>query len=154
MIHPAFTHTALFVSDLDASIAFYRQYAAMEVVHERTEASGGRTAWLGNSALTFVLVLICESRRPLRRAILAALSRYLPPALHLGFACESRREVDELCELARREGRLRKPPRDAGPVVGYYGMVADPDGFDVEFSHGQALGPNPADGRSGRETGK
>lgn len=149
----AFTHVALFVSDLDASIEFYRRYAAMKVVHQRTEKSGGRTAWLGDGKLPFVLVLISESRRPLRRAILAVLSRYLPPAMHVGIACESSQEVDELCELGRREGRLRKPPRDAGPVVDYYGIVADPDGFDVEFSYGQVIGPDFMGGRSGGATG-
>ena len=34
-------------------------------------------------------------------------------------------------------------PRDAGPIVGYYCIVNDPDGNLVEFSHGQSLGPGP-----------
>lgn len=136
----SFTHVALVVEDLDVSVDFYRRFAAMEIVHKRREHSGGRTAWLSDGTLPFVLVLVAPGRRSLRRSIARAVARFWPSPSHLGVACESREQVESLCDLARREGRLRKSPRDAGPVVGYYGMIADPDGYNLEVSHGQEVG--------------
>jgi len=43
--------------------------------------------------------------------------------------------------LLRSDGVLELEPRDAGPIVGYFCMLRDPDGNSVEFSFGQALGP-------------
>jgi len=42
---------------------------------------------------------------------------------------------------ARGDGILREGPRDAGPVVGYFCVVEDPDGNWVEFSFGQPINP-------------
>jgi hypothetical protein len=39
-------------------------------------------------------------------------------------------------------GILVEGPTDAGPIVGYYCIVNDPDGNPVEFSDGQSLGPS------------
>jgi hypothetical protein len=39
-----------------------------------------------------------------------------------------------------RESITVEPPQDAGPIVGYFCIVRDPDGNWVEFSHGQSLG--------------
>src|SRR5262245_29925317 len=63
----------------------------------------------------------------------------LPPA-HLGVACESREEVDRLCEVAHGEGRLINGPRDAGPPIGYLASIRDPDGHTLEVSFGQEVG--------------
>ena len=46
-----------------------------------------------------------------------------------------------LTHVARADGMLELEPRDAGPIVGYFCMLRDPDGNSVEFSFGQALGP-------------
>ena len=32
---------------------------------------------------------------------------------------------------------MRKPPRNGGPIVGYYGIIADPDGYNLELTFGQ-----------------
>ena len=40
------THIAFRVSDLDRSVAFYADYAAMNVVHRRNERGGARVAWV------------------------------------------------------------------------------------------------------------
>ena len=136
----SFTHIALVVENLDASVDFYRRYAALRVVHERREDGGGRTVWLSDGRVPFVLVLVAPAVRSFRRAVARTVARYWPVPAHLGVACESRAQVEALCDLARHEGRLRKPPRYAGPVVGYYGMIADPDGYNLEVSHGQEVG--------------
>jgi catechol 2,3-dioxygenase-like lactoylglutathione lyase family enzyme len=42
-----FTHVALLVGDLDASVAFYGKYARMEIVHQRSDGHS-RVAWVSD----------------------------------------------------------------------------------------------------------
>ena len=149
MSKQSFTHVALAVADIDTSVDFYRRFASMEVVHERKGETGARTVWMNDRHLPFVLVLFeAAGASPLRR-IARAVSRRLPAAAHLGIACESREQVDSLCALARSERRLRRAPRDAGRIVGYYGMIFDPDGYNLEVSFGQLT---PTIGQPGGES--
>jgi catechol 2,3-dioxygenase-like lactoylglutathione lyase family enzyme len=60
---------------------------------------------------------------------------------HFGFSCASRADVDRRAEAARADGILEMEPHDAGPIVGYYCIVRDPDGNSVEFSYGQTIDP-------------
>ncbi|MBX3470037.1 MAG: VOC family protein [Planctomycetes bacterium] len=124
------THVALTARDVDASAAFYGRYAAMKVVHARGEAPGRRVVWLSDATRPFVIVLI-ESHDVTAR---------LDGIAHLGVGCASREEVDRLAEQARAEGRLRLGPLDEGPPVGYYALIADPDGHNLEVSFGQEVG--------------
>ncbi len=64
---------------------------------------------------------------------------------HLGFAVESREDVDAIAERAERDGCLVWPPRQEPHPVGYFCGVRDPNGSCVEFSYGQPLGPGAAD---------
>ena len=59
---------------------------------------------------------------------------------HLGVGCETRAEVDRRCGLARDEGRTVLGPHDSGPPVGYWAFITDPDGNNLELSHGQEVG--------------
>lgn len=125
------THVALPVRDVDASAAFYARHAAMAVVHSRADpASGRRVVWLSDRTRPFVIVLIEVERAAPR----------LDGIAHLGVGCATREEVDRRCDEARREGRLHLAPHDAGPPVGYYGIIADPDGHHLELAHGQEVG--------------
>jgi catechol 2,3-dioxygenase-like lactoylglutathione lyase family enzyme len=118
------THIALPVKRLDTSIAFYAKYARMQVVHRRTGV-----VWLSDKTRPFVIVL---AERP---EVEHALSFG-----HLGVGCASREEVDRLCDLARGEGRLIKGPVDAGPPIGYWAFIRDPDDHTLEVSFGQEVG--------------
>ena len=60
---------------------------------------------------------------------------------HLGFALPSKDKVDELAARAQEAGCLVWPPRQDPYPVGYYCGLKDPDGYFVEFSYGQPLGP-------------
>jgi catechol 2,3-dioxygenase-like lactoylglutathione lyase family enzyme len=124
------THVALPVSDLDNSIAFYAQYAKMEVVHRRTEV-----VWLSDKTRPFVLVLILSADVPFP----------LVPFAHLGVACHSRDEVDRLTDTAREDQCLIAGPMDYGPPVGYWAFVRDPDGHTLELSFGQEVGATVAE---------
>ncbi len=124
------THVALAVKDLAASVAFYRDYAGMGVIHERAAASGAKVAWVTDLTRPFVLVLIQAEGLD---------DTPLGPFGHLGVALDSREAVDRLCERARAEGRLRREATDSGPPVGYWAYIADPDGNTLEVSFGQVV---------------
>ena len=59
MSDTGFTHIALAVRDLDASIAFYEKYAGMRVVHRRDSDDGeGGVVWVSDMTRPFVIVLV------------------------------------------------------------------------------------------------
>ncbi len=132
-VTPALTHLALGVRDLDRTIDFYRRHAKLHVVHDRRDGHS-RVVWLSEriEEPDFVLVLLeVDAEPPVAPSTLQ----------HLGFAVASRAEVDVAAEAGRREGILEVPPTYAGPVVGYFCIIRDPDGNQVEFSHGQPIDP-------------
>jgi catechol 2,3-dioxygenase-like lactoylglutathione lyase family enzyme len=125
------THVALPVSDIEASLDFYRRFAEMAVVHHRRDdETGEQVVWLSDRTRPFVIVLI-EQDRP---------SGVLTGFSHLGIGCRSREEVDRRAQLARDEGRIVRGPFDSGPPVGYWAFITDPDGNNLELSHGQEVG--------------
>ena len=124
------THVALTVTNLDASVAFYARFAAMRVVHQRTDPNGSRVAWISDLTRPFVLVLIETD----------AVSFPLGGFNHIGVGCASREDVDHLVELARKEGCLALGPIDSGYPVGYWAFLRDPDGHQLEISFGQEVG--------------
>jgi len=130
---PHLTHVALRAADVEASIAFYRRFVGLHVVHDRRDGPV-RVVWLSEQAddPTFVIVVIG-----------APPEEDGAPALinHLGYDLPSRKAVDEIAMRGRAEGILVHGPVDAGPVVGYLCMLRDPDGHIVEFSHGQPISP-------------
>jgi len=142
-----FTHIALPVRDLDETLAFYRRYTTLELIHERQDPETGlRTVWLANgadrtaAAARFVLVLICGH---LPSQITGAIKEeygFLRSISHLGLSLASREEVDAVAETARAEGVLLLGPRYMNPVVGYICLIRDPDGNQLEFSVEQILG--------------
>ena len=119
------THIALPVGDLDESVAFYAEYAAMQVVHRREGV-----VWLSDRTRPFVIVLL---KTP-------TVERPLVPFAHLGVGLATREDVDRICEIARGEDRLISGPLDYGPPVGYWAFIRDPDGHTLEVSHGQEVG--------------
>jgi catechol 2,3-dioxygenase-like lactoylglutathione lyase family enzyme len=130
---PHLTHVALWTRNMDRAVDFYRRYCQLEVVHERGRGKSTRVVWVGETRRRprFVIVLI-EGEYQRRAAASLA---------HFGFSCASREDVDARARLAREEGVLESEPRHAGPIVGYYCIVNDPDGNSVEFSYGQTIDP-------------
>ena len=119
-----FSHIARPVRDVAASVAFYRKYANMQLVHSRPGV-----AWLSDRTRVFALVLIETTSE-------------VTPLLaigHLGVGVSSEGEVDSLSQLAAAEGRLLKAPEQSGPPVGYRALLCDPDGHTLELAHGQGL---------------
>jgi len=131
-MRPNCTHIAIHARDIAASAAFYQRYAELIEVHRRNDGSIP-VVWLGELGheKRFVLVLLGldHDDPPL-----------VGPLAHIGYSVGSRDRVDALADMGRSDGILVDGPTDAGPIVGYYCIVRDPDGNLVEFSHGQALG--------------
>jgi catechol 2,3-dioxygenase-like lactoylglutathione lyase family enzyme len=119
-------HAALHVTKADRSAAFFERYCGMQVIHSRTEADLA-VKWVRHPHQTdgFMLVLL---------ETLGNLSAEPGNMDHLGFYVEDRASVDEIAALAKDEGVLLEGPVYAGPIVGYYCMIQDPDGYILEFS--------------------
>jgi catechol 2,3-dioxygenase-like lactoylglutathione lyase family enzyme len=131
-VSAACTHVAIHSRNVGRSVTFYERYPALVEVHRRVD--GGTTVvWLGEKGRErrFVIVLLGMDHAD---AVIP------PPMAHIGYAVSAPSEVDRLAALASDEGILIQGPTDGGPVVGYFCIVADPDGNWVEFSHGQSLG--------------
>ncbi len=126
------THVAIHARDVERAADFYRRYAGLLEVHRRVD-DGTTVIWLGEEGREreFVIVLLgMPHADPVEP----------PPMAHLGYAVDSRSAVDAIADMGRAEGILVEGPRDAGPIVGYFCIVRDPDGNWVEFSFGQSLG--------------
>ncbi len=132
-MRPVLTHLAMHVRDLDACIAFYQNFCAMQVVHERSDGER-RVVWLAESGREqeFIFVMVPGG---------AGRDQAATDYSHLGFALESRAAVDAIADQARAAGYLVWEPREEPYPVGYYCGIRDPDGNMVEFSYGQPLGP-------------
>jgi catechol 2,3-dioxygenase-like lactoylglutathione lyase family enzyme len=119
-------HVALLTPDAERAARFYGQWAGMRVIHERQdEGSTHRVRWvrLASDEAGLIIVLVEAEARP-------------PGGQmdHFGFHVTAREEVDTIAARAREAGILVEGPTDAGPVVGYYCMIRDPDGNLLEFS--------------------
>jgi len=123
-----FTHVALQVSDLDASLRFYERFAELTPVHRRTGSDGVRVAWITDHTRPFVVVLLEHE-----------VSHPLGGWAHLGVGVDSRSVVDDRLATAAAEGLVTFGPVDAGPPTGYYGIVVDPDGHQLELAFGQEV---------------
>lgn len=131
MVDIGLTHIALPASNIQRSIEFYATYAAMEVVHHRTDQETGVTVvWLSDRTRPFVIVLI----------EVASIQPVLSPIAHLGVGCKSREHMDSLCDQARQAGVLLEEPQDSGYPIGYWAFLQDPDGHTLELSYGQEVG--------------
>ena len=86
--------------------------------------------WLSDLHQAFALVLVESETDDVR----------LGGVAHLGIACANRSEVDRRSARAKRAGRLLREPEDGGKPVGYWALLRDPDGHNVELSFGQDVG--------------
>ncbi len=129
-----FTHLALHVRDLEACVAFYRDFCGLAVVHQRSGSDGKAIVWLAEPGRERELIFVLLPGGPGRDQAAGDFS-------HFGFALESRAAVDALAARADAAGCLAWPPREEPYPVGYYCGLKDPDGNFVEFSYGQPLGP-------------
>ena len=137
------THLALHVRNLQSSIAFYEGFTSLRVVDRHSDASstGMEVVWLSDRPVddenAFVLVLQEGTPRSIPKA---SPQSPLGPISRFGFALPSLEAVDAIANEAKQTGLLEFGPTFLNPYAGYLCLVRDPDGHNVEFSHGQSLG--------------
>ena len=133
------THIALRVKDIDATIAFYEEYTDLELLDKRQD-DDGFGAWLGHSdqkEFPFILVLaqFFPDKDPFAPAPLAKLA----PFNHFGIELPTKDAVDQIAARAEAAGCLAMPARTMPDPIGYICMLEDPDGNLVEFSFDQGV---------------
>lgn len=136
---PRWTHIALRVSNMDATIAWYEEFTPLELI-DRREDDVGYGAWLGmpgktNNPFILVLAQFFPDMDPFASAPIATLA----PFAHLGIELPTREAVDEMATKAEERGCLGMPPTMMPAPIGYITMLKDPDGNTVEFSWDQGV---------------
>jgi catechol 2,3-dioxygenase-like lactoylglutathione lyase family enzyme len=126
------THIALHVPDAQACADWYADFCGM-VEALRHGVKDKPVIWLAYPEQREHFVMVLISGGPEHKAQAGDYS-------HLGFAVDSREQVDALAARAAQRGCLLWEPREEPHPVGYYCGVLDPAGNQVEFSWGQPLG--------------
>ncbi|MFZ1490489.1 MAG: VOC family protein [Ilumatobacteraceae bacterium] len=132
---PRWTHVALPVNDISASVAWYESFTPLRALDVRRDGDGD-AAWLGHPEPTdtpFILVLVSFD------ATKGTPQRQLGPFGHLGIELPTKAEVDAVAEQARAAGCLEWEPAWWPPPVGYVCSALDPDANLVEFSFQQGV---------------
>ena len=132
-MQPRLTHIALHVEQLEPCVQFYEKYCGLRIIHRR-QHKHKQVVWLAEQGREqdFVMVLLPGGHKQQAR---------IDDFSHLGFAVDSKAQVDVIAKLAEEDGILVWPPIQEDFPVGYYCGVLDPNGHYVEFSYGQPLGP-------------
>jgi len=136
---PRWTHIALRVSDIDATIAWFTEFTPLELIDKREDESG-YGAWLGmpgktNNPFILVLAQFFPDKDPFASAPMTTLA----PFAHLGMELPSKGDIDDIASKAEAAGCLAMPPTMMPPPIGYITMLHDPDGNTVEFSWDQGV---------------
>jgi lactoylglutathione lyase len=136
---PRWTHIALRVRDMDATIAWYEEFTPLVLI-DRREDEMGYGAWLGmpgetNNPFILVVAQFFPGTDPFAGAPIATLG----PFAHLGMELTTRQDVDRIAERATAGDCLAMPPTMMPAPIGYITMLRDPDGNMVEFSWDQGV---------------
>ncbi len=133
------THIALAVKDVDASIAWYETYTHLRLL-AKGEDQDGKNAWLGDPAQAdnpFILVLgqFYAGHDPFAPAP----HHPMGPFAHIGVELPSKEAVDEAAAKAKAGGCLALGPLQMPKQIGYICFLKDPDGNTIESSFDQGV---------------
>ena len=136
---PRWTHVALRVADIDATVEWYTTYTTLEML-DRHENADGWGAWLahrdgGEHPFVLVIAQFRDGHEPFAPEPIARLA----PFNHLGIELPTRDDVDNVAARADAAGCLAIAPRQMPPPIDYICMLEDPDGNLVEFSYDQGI---------------
>ena len=136
---PRWTHIALRVSDIDATIAWYEEFTPLRLIDKREDADGFG-AWLGmpgetNNPFILVVAQFFPGHDPFAEAPLATLA----PFAHFGVEMPEKADIDAIADKATAADCLGMPPTMMPAPIGYITMLRDPDGNTVEFSWDQGV---------------
>lgn len=133
------THLAIAVKDLDATIAWYEKFTHLSVLATH-EDKDGRNVWLGDKSAKhnpFLLVAgqFYEGHDPFAPAV----HNPLGPFAHIGIELPSREAVDEIAQKGKDADCLAFGPVQMAKDIGYICFLKDPDGNTLEFSYDQGV---------------
>ncbi len=133
------THLALRVGDIDATIEWYTSMTPLVLI-ERRQDDAGYGAWLGMpEATNNPFILVVAQFFPESDPYADAPKAVLAPFSHLGIELPTRSAVDEIAARGEAAGSLAMAPKQMPPPIGYICMLTDPDGNMVEFSYDQGV---------------
>ena len=133
------THLALMVKDIDATIAWYEKFTHLSLL-TRMEDPQGYGAWLGDkeeadSPFVLVIAQFFAGKDPFEPAEHPPLG----PFAHVGIEVPEKHMIDDIAARAREDGCLALGPMQMPAPVGYICFLKDPDGNTVEFSYDQGV---------------
>jgi lactoylglutathione lyase len=136
---PRWTHVALRVSDIQATIDWYTEFTPLQLL-DRREDEDGYGAWLGHpDSGEFPFILVVAQFFPDRDPFAPAPINSLGPFNHMGIEMPDREGVDAIAARAESAGCLGMPATQMPDPIGYICMLRDPDGNMVEFSYDQGV---------------
>ena len=138
-VRATWTHIALAVKDVEASVTWYERFTHLSVL-ARHEDDDGKNAWLGdssNAASPFVLVIgqFYEGHDPFAPAPHPPLG----PFARIGIELPTKEAVDAVAAKAKDAGCLAFGPLQMPKEIGYICFLKDPDGNTIEFSYDQGV---------------
>ncbi|MFN8674329.1 MAG: VOC family protein [Candidatus Sericytochromatia bacterium] len=122
------SHIALIVKDLEKMLSFYQDYAEMNVIHHRID-EGIKVAWLQLDKPDGLIIVMIE----VKNSPESGYQRFN----HFGFDANSKEKVDEISKKLENTPFLVHKAQDGGKVLGYFCMIKDPEGNQLEFAYGQ-----------------
>jgi lactoylglutathione lyase len=136
---PTWTHLAIAVKDVDATIAWYESFTHLTVL-ARHEDDAGRNVWLGDkSAKRNPFILVAGQFYAGKDPFSPAHHHPLGPFAHIGIELPSKDAVDDIAAKARDAGCLALGPLQMQKEIGYICFLKDPDGNTIEFSYDQGV---------------
>lgn len=136
---PRWTHIALRVRDIDATIEWYTTMTPLELIDKRQDEMGFG-AWLGMPGETNnPFILVVAQFLPETDPFADAPQEILAPFAHLGVELPTKDAVDAIAARAEQADCLAMPATMMPPPIGYICMLRDPDGNMVEFSWDQGV---------------
>lgn len=137
-------HTGITVSNLDRSVAFYRDLLGLEVITEPTEVFSGeelsKAVGVSNASLRLAVFKVGEGRLEILEYITpkSSVDKPLAPnnlgAMHVAFRVRDIKE--KVKELEAKGVKFHTPPNvvDEGPLEGWqWAYFYDPDGISLEL---------------------
>jgi lactoylglutathione lyase len=136
---PRWTHVALRVRDMDASIGWYTQFTPL-VLLDRREDEFGYGAWLGHDdSADRPFILVLAHFFPATDPFADYPQEVLAPFAHLGIELPTHAAVDAIAARGEAAACLAMPPREMPQPIGYVCMLRDHDGNMVEYSYDQGV---------------
>lgn len=126
---PEWHHLLLKTKDADHSIRFYSDYLGMAAVLDQKDKDGSRWVWLRFSENPTAPYLVLLEKSGPEKALPAPTTSQL-----LSFRLGDMKRVQDIAEKAKKENCLLEGTSEGGALRGYFCLVSDPDGNQLEFS--------------------